>query len=43
MAEMKRTFLNPALKNINESTPLKASMSQDDNGKLIFTILDKSA
>lgn len=42
MAEMKRTFLNPALKNINENTPLKASMRQED-GKLIFTILDKTA
>ncbi|OSL88433.1 initiator RepB protein [Escherichia coli TA249] len=43
MAEMKRTFLNPALKNINESTPLKASMKQDEDGRLIFTILDKTA
>lgn len=43
MAEMKRTFLNPALKNINESTPLKASMKQDESGKLIFTIVDGNA
>jgi plasmid replication initiation protein len=43
MAEMKRTFLNPALKNINESTPLKASMKQDSSGKLIFTIVDSNA
>lgn len=43
MAEMKRSFLNPALKNINDNTPLKASMSQDEEGRLIFTILDKAS
>ena len=43
MAEMKRTFLNPALKNINESTPLKVSMKQEEDGKLIFNIVDQNA
>ncbi|WP_092879776.1 replication initiation protein [Izhakiella capsodis] len=43
MAEMKRTFLTPALKNINESTPLKVGMRQDESGKLIFTIVDRNA
>lgn len=43
MAEMKRSFLNPALKNINENTPLKTSMRQDEEGRLIFTILDKAS
>lgn len=41
-AEMKRTFLNPALKKINENTPLKAAMTQNDDGKLIFTIVDRN-
>lgn len=43
MAEMKRTFLNPALKKINDNTPLQAAMSQSDDGKLVFTIVDKNA
>lgn len=43
MAEMKRTFLNPSLKKINDNTPLQAAMSQSEDGKLIFTILDKNA
>lgn len=41
-AEMKRTFINPSLKKINENTPLQAAMSQSDDGKLVFTILDKA-
>ncbi|MEB2478221.1 replication initiation protein [Citrobacter freundii] len=42
-AEMKRTFINPALKKINDSTPLQAAMTQSEDGKLVFTILDKTA
>jgi Initiator Replication protein. len=39
-AEMKRTFINPALKKINVNTPLKAAMTQNDDGRLVFTIAD---
>lgn len=39
-AEMKRTFINPALKKINANTPLKAAMTQNDDGRLVFTIVD---
>ena len=39
-AEMKRTFINPALKKINTNTPLKATMIQNENGSLVFTIVD---
>lgn len=42
VAELKRTFLTPALKNINENTPLKASMRQGEDGRLIFTIVDRN-
>lgn len=38
-AEMKRTFLLPALEKINALTPLKVSMTEADNGKLVFSIL----
>ncbi|MEA9392655.1 replication initiation protein [Acerihabitans sp. TG2] len=38
MAEMKRTFLVPAIEKINAQTPLKISM-KEDSGKLIFSIL----
>lgn len=38
-AELKRTFLNPAIKKINDHMPLKASYKRTDNGKLIFTIV----
>jgi len=37
-AELKRTFLDPALRQINELTPLKVSYQADKNGKLIFNI-----
>lgn len=40
-AEMKRTFLEPALKKINEKTPLKVSYRTEDDGRLIFSFLDK--
>ena len=39
-AEMKRTFINPALKKINANTPLKAAMTQNEDGRLVFTIVD---
>lgn len=39
-AEMKRTFINPVLKKINANTPLKAAMKQNDDGRLVFTIVD---
>ncbi|EPX2831296.1 RepB family plasmid replication initiator protein [Klebsiella pneumoniae] len=39
-AEMKRTFINPALKKINANTSLKAAMTQNDDGRLVFTIVD---
>ena len=42
VAELKRGFLNPALKKINETTPLLAAMTQDEDGKLIFTIQSKT-
>ncbi|ELE3167785.1 replication initiation protein, partial [Salmonella enterica] len=35
-AEMKRIFINPALKKINANTPLKAAMTQNDDGRLVF-------
>jgi len=41
-AEMKRTFIVPALKKIAENTPISASMSESDEGKLIFTIVSKA-
>ncbi|EMK1731201.1 replication initiation protein [Salmonella enterica] len=41
-AEMKRTFLNPALKQINEKTPIRASFTEDGEGNLVFTIVDTS-
>lgn len=41
-AAMKRAFLTPALKKINETTPLSADFTLDENGKLIFTIIDKT-
>ena len=37
-AEMKRTFLTPAIEKINSHTPLKVSMTED-SGKLLFSIL----
>jgi plasmid replication initiation protein len=39
--EMRRTFLEPALKKINEHTPLEAAMTMGDDGKMIFTIVEK--
>ncbi|WP_323612637.1 replication initiation protein [Pectobacterium versatile] len=39
-AEMKRTFINPALEKINSLTPLKVSMKEQE-GKLIFSIISK--
>ncbi|PAC07772.1 RepA [Enterobacter sp. 10-1] len=39
-AEMKRTFINPALKKINANTSLKAAMTQNDDSRLVFTIVD---
>ncbi|MGP2446618.1 plasmid replication initiation protein [Pantoea ananatis] len=40
-AEMKRTFLEPAIKKINEKTPLKVSYKTLDDGKFMFSVLDK--
>ena len=42
IAELKRGFLNPSLKKINETTPLMVALSQDEEGKLIFTIQEKT-
>lgn len=42
-AEMIRTFINPALKKINANTPLKAAMTQNNDGRLVFTILDSKS
>nr|WP_256451481.1 RepB family plasmid replication initiator protein [Serratia proteamaculans] len=41
-AEMKRTFIKPALDKISKEPPLTASMSETDDGKLIFTIITKN-
>ena len=41
LAELKRSFLDPALKQINEKTPLFAKYRIDDSGKFLFSILDK--
>ncbi|MGN9801688.1 replication initiation protein (plasmid) [Klebsiella pneumoniae] len=41
LAELKRSFLDPALKQINEKTPLLAKYSIDDSGKFLFSIIDK--
>ncbi|EDY2030058.1 RepB family plasmid replication initiator protein [Salmonella enterica] len=38
-SEMKRTFLDPAIKKINAHTALKASYKAMDDGRLIFTIV----
>ena len=38
-AEMKRTFLLPAMEKINTLTPLKVSMKEENNGKLVFSII----
>lgn len=40
-AEMKRTFLTPALEKINETMPLLAEMTRNDKGQLIFTIVKR--
>lgn len=41
IAEMKRTFLEPALKKINEKTPLKVTYTTEEDGRLLFNFLDK--
>ncbi|MET5897138.1 replication initiation protein [Klebsiella pneumoniae] len=41
MAGLKRSFLDPALKQINEKTPLLAKYSIDDSRKFLFSIIDK--
>jgi len=41
LAELKRTFLEPALRQINDKTPLRVSYQADSNGKLIFNIYPK--
>lgn len=41
-AEMKRTFIKPALEKISKETPLMATMSESGDGKLIFTIVTKT-
>lgn len=40
-AEMKRTFLEPAIKKINEKTPLRVSYRIQDDGRLLFSVMDK--
>lgn len=40
-AEMKRTFLEPAIKKINEKTPLKVSYKTLEDGKFLFNVIDK--
>ncbi len=40
IAEMKRAFTEPALKKINEKTPLKTYATEED-GRLLFNFLDK--
>lgn len=42
-AEMRRTFINPALKKISENTPISASMTETQEGKLVFTIIEKKS
>lgn len=41
VAEMKRTFLNPSLKRITETTPLAVRLTQDPKGNFVFNIADK--
>ena len=41
-AEMKRGFITPSIKKINECTPLSVEVSYEDDGKIIFTIVVKS-
>jgi plasmid replication initiation protein len=41
IAEMKRTFLEPALKKINDKTPLKVNYKTEEDGRLLFNFLDK--
>nr|WP_244323865.1 replication initiation protein [Mixta intestinalis] len=40
-AEMKRTFLEPAIKKINEKTPLKVSYRIEEDGRILFSVMDK--
>lgn len=40
-AEMKRTFLKPAIKKINGKTPLRVSYRTHDDGRLLFSVMDK--
>ncbi|WP_426575304.1 replication initiation protein (plasmid) [Xenorhabdus stockiae] len=42
LAEMKRSFLDPALKQINEKTPLKVNYNVDNSGKFLFMFTDKN-
>ena len=41
LAELKRSFLDPALKQINEKTPLLAKYSIDDSGKFLEEYVEK--
>lgn len=41
-AELKRSFLEPALRQINDKTPLKVTYQADNNGKMIFNIYQKN-
>ncbi|EHQ9605821.1 TPA: replication initiation protein [Escherichia coli] len=41
-SEMKRSFLTPALKKINENTPLEAALTRNDKGQLVFSIIEKN-
>jgi len=40
VAELKRSFLDPAIKQINEKTPLRANYKIEESGKFVFNILD---
>lgn len=39
ITEMKRTFLVPTMEKINALTPLKVSMTEAGDGRLMFSIL----
>jgi plasmid replication initiation protein len=42
VAELKRTFLEPALRQINDRTPLAVTYQAESSGKLVFSIHSKS-
>lgn len=40
-AEMKRTFLEPAIRKINEKTPLRVSYRALEDGRFLFSVMDR--